>query len=124
MALSLLHSFVFSCLNSTRFLGNCMNLADPKQNGWALKTVFSVCMVKLKLYRLLLYMTFPYIVVSPPPKVIFAECTSNEQTKSKWKVYLTIVCACLPGEVTSSSLSSHSQTSFLFTSIMTGTLSS
>ena len=42
----------------------------------------------------------------------------------EWKVYLTIVCACLPGEVTPSSLSSHSQTWLLFTSIMTGTMSS
>ena len=124
-------SFVFSCLNSTRLLGNCMSLADPKEKGWALKTVFSIIMygeVKVmytgfcgEVYGFSLYFIY---CVSPPSKVIFAECASSEQTKSKWKFYLTIVCACLPGEVTPSSLSSHSQTSLLFTSIMSGTLSS
>ena len=84
MALSLLHSFVFSCLNSIRFLGNYMSLADPKENGWALKTVFSVCMVKLKLYRFLLWLFL----------VLYILCVPTIQSDLKWKVYLTIVCAC------------------------------
>ena len=73
---------------------------------------------KVKVNRFLLW---PFLV-------LHILCVPTIQSDFCWmhqrRVYLTIVCACLPREVTPSSLSSHSQTWLLFTSIMTGTMSS